>query len=271
VPNLAPPFPETALVRAVTHSEVFPDEEVCGVFVRELECLDGNRVDYIEFDSKAIDRKHSFAIDRAEYDRLEEKYEVLAVFHSHWADFSDAELSFEDIKQSKWNNTPYLLYHVIDKTWDYFDPQDLNPFPLLPRPSNPKSLEHYLGLPWVWNRADCYTLLRNYYLGRLDIELPDFPRAPTPEQQLDGNWDTFIETMPKIGFVSVEQNCPLKENDLLLIKMFGSEAHHCGIITDAKKPEFIHHVSPTRTSEVKVYGGYWLESTVQRLRWKEFL
>jgi proteasome lid subunit RPN8/RPN11 len=268
MPNLSPPFPDVALTRIVTHSEICPDSEVCGFLIKRAD----GEIECIESDNTALNPKTGFKIDRQLFDKEGESGQVLALYHSHWADWHSAELSVEDIRQSKKLGIPYLLYHPIEKIWDYYDPNSLDPFPLVESicESSPTSIDFYLGWRWVWARADCYTLMRHYYRGLLNIDLPDFDRAPTPEEQLTGTWDRFAEAMPAIGFVPVDSGEPLRDHDLLLMRMNGEVTHHCGIITNAEKPEFIHHLAYPRVSDRRMYGAYWKEITVQRLRWKEF-
>jgi proteasome lid subunit RPN8/RPN11 len=268
VPDLLPPFDETVLVRIQTHAEIFPDQEVCGMIGRDRET---DAIDVLESDNLAPDPKAGFVIDRKYFDQLSEKYEILALYHSHFADDHPGYLSFEDIRQSKRSKLPYLLFHATDKTWDYFDPASLNPFPLQERSGTPQVVEFYLGWPWVWGRSDCWTVALYYYRGMLGLDLPDFDRAPTPGEQITGSWDRFTEAMPSIGFVPVDLDSPLQQHDLVLMTMEGEVAHHCGIITDIHKPEILHHLQPPRVSEKRVYGAYWRDVTVQRLRWKELM
>lgn len=269
MPLSLPPFPESVLNRVSAHAELEAEEEVCGFLIER----ESGEIEVVESENTSANRKDSFKLSRSQFDRESESGRVLALYHSHWADWSAAELSVEDIRQSKKSGIPYLLYHPIEKTWDYYDPHNLDPFPLVENicEASSTSLDFYLGWRWVWARADCYTLMRHYYKGLLGVELPDFDRASTPEEQLTGNWDRFSEAMPSIGFVPVEHTTPLQDHDLLLMRMNGHIAHHCGVITSAKTPEFIHHLAYPRVSEKRVYGAYWREVTVQRLRWKEFV
>lgn len=264
-----PPFPGSALERVAAHAEFYSEEEVCGFLIER----ESGEIECVESENTAASRKTSFKLDRRQFDKESESGRVLALYHSHWADWSAAELSVEDIRQSKKSGIPYLLYHPIEKTWDYYDPNDLDPFPLVENicEASPTSLDFYLGWRWAWARADCYTLMRHYYRGLLGIDLPDFDRAPTPEEQLTGVWDRFAEAMPSIGFVLLDPDEPLRDHDLLLMRMNGDVTHHCGVITNAQTPEFIHHLAYPRVSEKRVYGAYWREVTVQRLRWTEFV
>lgn len=263
-----PPFPGAVLNRIASHAEFFSEEEVCGFVIKR----DSGEVEAIESENTSADRRSSFKINRKLFDKESESGQILALYHSHWADWSAADLSVEDIRQSKKSGIPYLLYHPIEKAWDYYDPHSLDPFPLVENicEASPTSLDFYLGWRWVWARADCYTLLRHYYRGLLGIDLPDFDRAPDPEAQLSGTWTRFSETIPTIGFTPLEASESLRDHDLLLMRMQGDIVHHCGIITNAQIPEFIHHLAYPRVSEKRTYGAYWREITVQRFRWKEF-
>jgi proteasome lid subunit RPN8/RPN11 len=247
-----------------------PDEEICGAV-----CVDpSGMLTVAPLQNVAGDTANYFAFDRKAYDALSDNgMSVQSVYHSHVLETQPAELSYMDINTGRALMNPIAMFHRLDRVWDFYDPAGLNPFPLQPRIGQPTDLEFYLGWRWVWARADCYTLLRNFYRGFLNIELPDFDRAPEPAIQLRGGaWATFTEYMPQIGFVEIDPTEPLRLYDVPIMAIESEIPHHCGVIVEVgDRPVLLHLLNGDRLSETRVYGGHWQEVARFTFRHEAFL
>jgi len=236
----------------VNHAKQIPEQEVCGVVI--------NNKPYKCFNT-AQNKEEAFVIDPGEIDKLTESYgEIQLVYHTHWKDSQSGYLSPPDICNAKSNKLAYCLYHSEFNCWDFFDPSNIvNPFPLFSKNSySPKEIDYYLKWPFVYNRSDCFSLLRAYYKGMLDITLPDFPRGVSLEETTDPSWKLLDDNFHKANFYKLNDDELLKNNDVVVMNLNGTQSHHVAIIVDASKKIGLHNLGGDRVSELFVYGGsYW--------------
>lgn len=259
-------FTPDTLKAVASHAASLPSEEVCGLIVRNHD----GAIEVIESPNVAIDKQSSFAIDPKLYAAMKEYGKIEAIYHSHCSDDQPAQFGFDDIRQSKRSHHPYLLYHGITKEWDYFEPDNLNPFPLQQRNGLPQSIDFYLGWQWVWNRADCYTLLRNYYRGVVGIDLADYERSHSPKRQHLHPYKSFDVGMPEIDFVKLPPNSKLQNHDVMLMAIEGDVSHHCAIITDANQKHFIHHYTH-QLSEKAIWGEAYIDNCTSHWRYRSLM
>jgi len=250
-------FDASILEAIASHADREPLQEVCGLIVQ-----DGDTITAVEFENVSPDPKNIFAYDKAAYKKVVlSGVEILASYHSHWSDEQLAVLGFDDVCWSKKTRIPYLLFHAIDRTFDYFDPADLNPFPLQQRNGSPQSVDYYLGWMWMWGRSDCYTLMRHYYRGMLGIDLADYERSHSPMRQHLHPYKSFDEGMPEIGFKQLPSGATLQDHDVVLMAIKGDVSHHCAVIVDAAQKHMIHLYNDERLSEKTIYGDSWADNT----------
>lgn len=234
-----------------------PDIEICGVILNNGEIVQMNNV--------APEPQHNFMIEQMEFDLV--RNSVVGIYHSHCLDSQPAILSREDIANSKAVKLPYILYHTDFEEWDYYDPSDIYPYPLISNPWMPKELGYYLGWKFDYNRSDCYTLVRSYYKGMLSLDLPDFPRNAI-EETASPDWDMFVDNFEKAGSRKLDRDEPLQANDVILMCISGTQTHHAAILLDPKTGKALHNLGEGRLSEVFMYGGYWLGATRFVCRYK---
>ena len=188
----------------------------------------------------------------------------IELFHSHGQD-AGATLSFEDIQNSKRSSIPYISYDLESLTdntaWDYYIPDDLNPFPLKARSASPTQVEFYLGWEWQWSRADCYVMMKNYFRGVLGIDLPEVDRTSNPLEYRKAGWNKFEEGLAANDFARLEHGAIVQLHDVILMNVDGAAPHHCGILVDVVQNHMIHHDSPERLSERITYVGGYVETT----------
>lgn len=236
----------------INHSQYLPNLEACGLICDQQKVIPCANI--------ADCPQDEFEISTDYFEEINAVTPVVAIYHSHWQDSQPALLSPTDISNSKASKLPYLVYHTAFGQWDYYDPNDICPYPLLANPHFPKSLEYYLGWRFEYNRSDCYTLFRSYYKGMLNIELPDFPRGEI-EETTSPNWDMFADNFEYCGFRKLETDESLQPNDVILMCIAGSRTHHAAILLDPKTGKALHNLGEGRLSEVFMYGGYWVERT----------
>lgn len=258
-------FDASVLEAIDSHASGHADSEVCGLIVQNK----AGAIEVVESANVAEDSKTTFTIDPKLHAAYQQAGKILAVYHSHWSNEQPAMLGFDDVRFSKRSSIPYLLFHAIDRTFDYYDPHDLNPFPLQQRNGTPQSIEFYLGWQWAWGRADCYVLMRNYFKGMLSIELPDHERASEPKRQFTSKYKLFLEALPEMGFTQLPINTKQQNNDVLLLHDTSGHPVHVGVVVDAEKGYFIHHWDNTRLSSQDVWGESWRDNAHSIFRWKD--
>tara|TARA_R110002074_G_scaffold120089_1_gene253586 strand:+ start:527 stop:922 length:396 start_codon:yes stop_codon:yes gene_type:complete len=109
-----------ALQVIVDESESNSFIEICGFlgFDREKEA-------YVVQNEKNVaeDPSKHFMIDPLNYLLFKERYDLLAVYHSHIN--TDAEPSEFDVKMSNNCCIPFLIYSIETKKFDLYEPQNL--------------------------------------------------------------------------------------------------------------------------------------------------
>ena len=96
------------------------------------------------------------------------------------------------------------------------------------------------GRPFRHGATDCYSLIRDYYHEKLNIDLPDFARA--------WEWwktsDLLSDAFRSAGFRRLSAEEVKKPNDLVCIGVKTPRAHHCAIYLGNDK--IIHHPGGAR-------------------------
>ncbi|OKH14875.1 hypothetical protein NIES592_08335 [Fischerella major NIES-592] len=244
--------------KIINHSQYQSEMEICGLICENGEVFPCANI--------APNPQEAFEISTDYFDQINAANQVAAIYHSHWQHTQPALLSPTDISNSKAAKLPYVLYHTAFGQWDYYEPNNIYPYPLTPNPHSPKSLEYYLGWRFEYNRSDCYTLFRSYYKGMLDIELPDFPRGDI-EETTSPEWDMFRSNFASCGFRKLEADEPLQTNDVLLMCIVGDRTHHAAILLDPSTGKALHNLGEGRLSEIFMYGGYWVDRTRAVIRY----
>jgi hypothetical protein len=208
-----------------------------------------------------LDKTDWFILDPEEEERAKEVGTVAAFYHVHYKESHYGEFSYPDINNSQKAHLPYILYHAEYKTWDYYEPDGLHPFPLKQPSYTPDQIEFYLRWRWVWARSDCYTLLRSYYKGMLGIDLPQIERSEDEKEYRQEGWDRYREGLLANDFVALDRDSPIQLHDVILMRADGENYHHVGIITDPDKQYMVHHLCYPRLSERIIWGGDWYQDT----------
>jgi proteasome lid subunit RPN8/RPN11 len=109
-----------ALQAIVDESESNPFIEICGFLG-----FDRKKETYVVQNEKNVsqDPSNYFMIDPLNYLIFKEKYDLLAVYHSHIN--TDAEPSEFDVKMSNNCCIPFLIYSIETKKFNLYKPQNL--------------------------------------------------------------------------------------------------------------------------------------------------
>lgn len=103
--------------------------------------------------------------------------------------------------------------------------------------------------------SDCYTLVREYMVDVLKIEVPEASRAEA-KRHADSLGRDFIEqVIESYGF---ERVLVPMSGDIVLIHQDMGEPTHMAVMTD---DENILHLAPGRLSCIEKYAGYWKAKT----------
>ncbi|MFG6094394.1 hypothetical protein SPB21_04050 [Leptothoe sp. ISB3NOV94-8A] len=236
--------------------------EVCGFVLADdsLHVAENIAHEYKQCDPGYSDaRETHFAIDPDSQSFFEENRDrIKAVFHSHTSPKVSGYLSPDDVHNSIAANVPYVVYHCHPdfESWDLFDPDGLHPYPLERRGSaNPSSLAFYLGWRFEFPRSDCLTLFRNYFRGKLGIEIRNYPRPKRQQDCFVEGWDAYRENFSREGFVKLPEGATLRANDILLSTLVGVTPHHVSIVIDPEKKTALHLQEPGMVSELYVHSG----------------
>lgn len=109
-----------ALQVIVDESESNPFVEICGFLG-----FDRKKEAYVVQNEQNVSQDPSeyFMIDPLNYLIFKQKYDLLAVYHSHIN--TDAEPSEFDVKMSNNCCIPFLIYSIETKKFDLYEPQNL--------------------------------------------------------------------------------------------------------------------------------------------------
>lgn len=120
-----------------------------------------------------------------------------------------------------------------------------------------------VGREWVWGEADCWTLVRDWYLSK-GLVLPDWQRPTIQEFEAAPMFD---DCWKAAGFYELEADVQLQEGDALLLCIGDNKSNHVGIFMASG--EILHHLK-NHLSRHDNYG-LWLQSaTTRRLRHEAF-
>jgi proteasome lid subunit RPN8/RPN11 len=230
--------------------------EACGVI------LDNG--DVVALENKSADLESEFEMG-AEFEGYRSR--AIAIYHSHISPDIPAELSSADISNSKEMNIPYLCYHTIFGQWDYFDPLALHPFPMeMDAMQSPRQLDYYNLWRFVYGRSDCFSLVRAYYAGMLQIPLRDYGRVDLDTCNELG-LNQFTPSRVRVqGFRQLSKETPIQDHDVLLINLGTPEPGHLAIVCSAEGNQVLHNLGEGRYSMVESLDTSLRNATVWMYR-----
>lgn len=190
---------------------------------------------------------------------------IKAFWHTH-LDSHPNHFTHTDIEMSHQTQKPIILYHPHSDAWDYYEPNNPNPFPLKYTQLNPKQTEFYQNIPFQWGRSDCFSIVRRYCLGVLGVDLGEFTRTNTdnfPSKNYKCPLDVNRELM------LMPPGMKIKQHDIFAIALGdGTEPNHAAVLVDAEQNLILHSMSPQSCSKIEPYGRYLRQRTVAHYRLK---
>lgn len=122
---------------------------------------------------------------------------------------------------------------------------------------------HLAGIPFELGRDDCYSLIRGFYKGFLDLDLPNYAR---PNNFWEHGLNLYTERYLKNGFRVLHCH-PLdyQFGDLVLMSVRSKIVNHGGVLVE--NGGLLHHAFG-RLSLVEPYRGLWRDCTMMVLRHK---
>lgn len=227
--------------------------ERCGFILQDDSIIECNNI--------ARDPVNDFKIDSTEA-ALTLENRPLCLWHNHCLESHPDLLTPSDISLSQRLKIPFLMFHSQNITFDYYEPNNPNPFPLntfsfLPNwEKTPKSIKFYEG--WqsnnlLWGRTDCFALIRCFFLGILGIDIgnfqrPDFKNFPQP------GWKTPW-VAEENGFYIVDE---IKQYDVLELCLNGGRnSDHLAVVVDARQGLMLHQPGFGHLSKINKLGKFW--------------
>ena len=204
-----------------------PKEEVCGLIVK-------NNFKFSIFPCQNIsnNKTHFFTIKSTDYLKASLIGDIVCSFHSHPNEFSDC--SEFDKQNSKNHNLPLIIYHNLSDTFKFFDSN-------YAKNECNNVLNKYLNINFELGRADCFTLIKNYYKNELKINIID-------NDLIQNRKDKWFEknNLINLGFKlnnnfnKINDINDIKKHDIIVFNYFKEgPPHHLGIYLG--NLEFLHH------------------------------
>jgi proteasome lid subunit RPN8/RPN11 len=232
---------KAARSKALAHALAEMPKEACGLVV-----IVKGRERYIPCKNLAPNATDMFILDPEDYAKAEDLGEITAVFHSH--PVTAAAPSEADRIACESSGLPWVICNPVVDTWAELAPCGFKA-PLI-------------GREYTWAVADCWTLIRDWYIEN-NILLPDWPRPADPKE-FENN-PIFDECWATAGFSLIDEEEELKRGDALLMRINSKGLDHCAVyIGDSM---ILHHLAGRLSSRDIYGGGGWYETvTGKRLR-----
>jgi proteasome lid subunit RPN8/RPN11 len=225
---------------ALAHAKDQDPKESCGLLLN----IKGKER-YFPCKNLSMTAFQCFIIDPKDYIRADNTGDIIAVVHSHPVTPPVASQSDKVACEQSG-----LVWHIVNpktESWGYLKPTGYKA-PLL-------------GREWAWGVTDCYTLVRDWYKEKLNINLIDWHRPITLE---DFNKDPMFEKCAEeTGFRELNPDEKLINGDLLFMSIFSNNLNHVAIFVDG---DVLHHLTD-RLSCIEPYSEWLLKCTGKRLRY----
>ena len=186
-----------------------------------------------------------FIIDPEDYIRADNTGDIIAVIHSH--PVTPPVPSQSDKVACEQSG---LVWHIVNpktESWGYLEPTGYK--------------APILGREWAWGVTDCYTLVRDWYKEKLNINLIDWDR-PTTLEEFNKN-PMFEKCAEETGFRELRSDEKLINGDLLFMSILSNNLNHVAIFVDG---DVLHHLTD-RLSCIEPYSEWLLKCTGKRLRY----
>lgn len=173
---------------------------------------------------------------------------ILSIVHSH--PVTPAIASTADKVMCEESRLPWHIYSLESDTWAHLFPTGW------------KAPLH--GREFIFGVLDCYSLVRDYYRERLNIQLNDYYRE---ENFWKKGAPLYRQNFEKEGFIQVTDSP--REHDVFLMQIGQSSVeNHAAIFLG--NGLILHHVHRTLSCTIP-YGGMWMKHTTLTVRHKSLV
>ena len=225
---------------ALAHAKDQDPKESCGLLLN----IKGKEK-YFPCRNLSMTAFQCFIIDPEDYIKADNTGDIIAVVHSH--PVTPPVPSQSDKVACEQSG---LVWHIVNpktESWGYLEPTGYK--------------APILGREWAWGVTDCYTLVRDWYKEKLDIDLINWQRPTTLE---DFNKEPMFEKCAEeTGFRELKPDEKLIDGDLLFMSIFSNNLNHVAIFIDG---DVLHHLAD-RLSCIEPYSEWLLKCTGKRLRY----
>ena len=225
---------------ALAHAKDQDPKESCGLLLN----IKGKKR-YFPCRNLSMTAFQCFIIDPEDYIKADNTGDIIAVVHSH--PVTPPVPSQSDKVACEQSG---LVWHIVNpktESWGYLKPTGYK--------------APILGREWAWGVTDCYTLVRDWYKEKLDIELIDWQR-PTTLDDFNKN-PMFEKCAEQTGFRELRPDEKLINGDLLFMSILSNNLNHVAIFIDG---DVLHHLTD-RLSCIEPYSEWLLKCTGKRLRY----
>ena len=225
---------------ALVHAKDQDPKESCGLLLN----INGKEK-YFPCRNLSMTAFQCFIIDPEDYIKADNTGDIIGVVHSH--PVTPPVPSQSDKVACEQSG---LIWHIVNpktESWGYLKPTGYK--------------APILGREWAWGVTDCYTLVRDWYKEKLNINLIDWQRPTTLE---DFNKEPMFEKCAEeTGFRELRPDEKLIDGDLLFMSIFSNNLNHVAIFIDG---DVLHHLAD-RLSCIEPYSEWLLKCTGKRLRY----
>lgn len=233
-------------IRAHVAAE-YPNE-ACGVVVQT-----GRAQNYIPCRNIADNPTEAFTLAPEDKQAAAEQGEIIMIIHSH-PDVVSLVPSEVDRVQCDWSGVEWGIM-----SWPEGDFSTLAP----------REDRDYTGRVWALGFADCWSLIREWYLREHGVELGDYsvPYAwwEQGENRYDDNWQAE-------GFVEVDPT-GMQPGDMIMMRVQAPVTNHAAVYLGRHEHQdniILHHMFGQLSARVP-YGKYYRDRTVRVVRHKELM
>jgi proteasome lid subunit RPN8/RPN11 len=236
---------EEAVIQAIRdHGDRCSPREACGLLIGTDAGIDYKPCENLS------ENANQFYIKPSDYADAEDQGKVLAVVHTHVNEAPTP--SAADRTSCATSGLPWLIMSIPLYETEWLMPEAY--------------IAPLIGRKFVFGVHDCYSIIRDWYMMELGIQLPDFEREdnfwePGPNQK-----NLYLDNFEKAGFYRLPSGTEPQRGDVFLMQIRTPiPAHGAVYIGDDM---IIHHLqSKNSLSRRDVYGGTWAYLTTHHLRY----
>ena len=181
---------------ALAHAKDQDPKESCGLLLN----IKGKER-YFPCRNLSMTAHQCFILDPEDYVKADNTGDIIAVIHSHPVTPPVASQSDKVACEQSG-----LVWHIVNpktESWGYLKPTGYK--------------APIIGREWAWGVTDCYTLVRDWYKEKLNIDLIDWHR-PTTLEEFNKN-PMFEKCAEETGFRELKPDEKLENGDLLFMSI----------------------------------------------------